>query len=392
VLQEFRLPRCSQNLQKEVEIVNTVIQHKPIQAAEISLTESEINAAVDVLRSGSLRQGKQCDAFEVEFATYVGAHHAVTSANGSAALHLAYMTFLSPGDEVLVPAFTFIATGSMVTAVGGRPVLCDVDPDTFLIDLEDAERRITPRTKAISPVHLFGNPCAIDAVQAFAKRHALKIVWDAAQAHGAHFHGQDVGSFGDFVAYSFYPSKNMFVGEGGITCTDNQDFEHRMRYMRSHGQTGKYLHTMLGLNYRMTDVEAAIGRKQLHRLDTMLAVRRRNAARLTEGLVRIPGIQPQRVTPGGEHAWHQYSILVEDSVFGMNRDTLAAKLKDQSIATGVHYPRGLHQQPIFQELYGYEPLPVTERLARQILAIPVHHGLEDGDVTRIIEAVSSARR
>lgn len=387
-----RLPLRSPNLQKEVEILNTIIQLKPIQAAEISLTETEINAAVDVLRSGALRQGKQCDAFEVEFAAYVGAPHAVTSANGSAALHLAYMAFLSPGDEVLVPAFTFIATGSMVTAAGGRPVLCDVDPDTFLIDLADAERRITPRTRAISPVHLFGNPCAIDAVQAFAQRHDLKIVWDAAQAHGAHFHGRDVGSFGDFVAYSFYPSKNMFVGEGGITCTDNKDFEHRMRFMRSHGQTGKYLHTMLGLNYRMTDVEAAIGRKQLQRLDTMLAARRRNAALLNEGLAGIPGIQPQRLTPGGEHAWHQYSILVDDSIFGIDRDTLASKLKDQNIATGVHYPRGLHQQPIFQELYGYQSLPVTERLARQILALPVHHGLDDGDVNRIIEAVTSAGR
>lgn len=372
--------------------MNTLIQHKSIQAAEISLTEEEIQAAVDVLRSGALRQGAQCDAFEAEFAAYVGAQYAVTSANGSAALHLAYMAFLSPGDEVLVPAFTFIATGSMVTAAGGRPVLCDVDPDTFLIDLEDAERRVTPRTRAISPVHLFGNPCALDAVEAFAARHNLKIVWDAAQAHGAQYRGRDVGSCGDFVAYSFYPSKNMFVGEGGITCTSDTVFAHRMRSMRSHGQTGKYLHTLLGLNYRMTDVEAAIGRKQLQRLDSMLAARRRHADLLREGLSGIAGIRPQRVTPGGEHAWHQYSILVEDSVFGMDRDTLAAKLRDQGIATGVHYPRGLHQQPIFQKLYGYEPLPATERLARQILALPVHHGLDAGDVARIVEAVLSARR
>ncbi len=372
--------------------MDTVIQHKPIQVAEISLTEVEINAAVDVLRSGALRQGKQCDAFELEFAEYTGAAYAVSCANGSAALHLSYMAFLKPGDEVLVPAFTFIATGSMVTATGGRPVMCDVDPETFLIDLADAERRVTPRTRAISPVHLFGNPCAIDSVQSFAAGHKLKIVWDAAQAHGARYRGHDVGTFGDFVAYSFYPSKNMFVGEGGMTCTDNKDFEHQMRFMRSHGQTGKYLHTMLGLNYRMTDVEAAIGRKQLLRLDQMLAVRRRNAAILREGLANIPGIRPQRPTPGGEHAWHQYCVLVEESVFGMNRDALAANLREKGIATGVHYPRGLHQQPIFQKLYGYEPLPVTERIACQILALPVHHGLEDSDVARIADAVASVRR
>jgi perosamine synthetase len=365
---------------------------KSLQMAEIVLTEDEIQAAVEVLRSGALRQGSQSDAFETEFAAYVGAAHAVTNANGSAALHLAYMAFLQPGDEVLVPAFTFIATGSMVTAAGGRPVICDIDPDTFLIDLADAERRVTPRTKAISPVHLFGNPCAIDAVQAFAKRHGLKIVWDAAQAHGARYRGRDVGAFGDFVAYSFYPSKNMFVGEGGMTCTDSEELEHRMRYMRSHGQTGKYLHTMLGLNYRMTDVEAAIGRQQLKRLDNMLAVRRRNAQVLNEGLADVPGIQPQRLTPGGDHAWHQYCIRVDESIFGLNRDQLATKLHKDGIATGVHYPRGLNRQPIFQELYGDESLPVTDLLATQILALPVHHGLEIDDVSRIVDAVAAARQ
>lgn len=372
--------------------MNTNIQSKPLQMAEIVLSEEEIEAAVTVLRSGALRQGKQCDAFEAEFAAYVGARHAVTSANGSAALHLAYMAFLKPGDEVLVPAFTFIATGSMVTAAGGRPIFCDVDPETFLLDLTDAERRISPRTVAISPVHLFGNPCAIDAVQAFAARHNLKIVWDAAQAHGARDQGRDVGGFGDFVAYSFYPSKNMFIGEGGMTCTDNPDFEHRMRYMRSHGQTGKYLHTMPGLNYRLTDVAAAIGREQLHRLGAMLAARRRNAAILNKGLAGIRGIEPQHLTPGGEHAWHQYCVLVDPAAFGMDRDGLAAELQKENIATGVHYPRGLHQQPIFQEFYGYYPLPVTERLAQQILALPVHHGLEAEDMERIVRVITANRR
>lgn len=371
--------------------MSTLALRKPIQVAEICLTEGEIDAAVAVLRSGALRQGKECDAFEKEFASYVGAKHAVTCANGSAALHLAYMTFLEPGDEVLVPAFTFIATASMVTAAGGKPVLCDIDPETFLIDLADAERRVTSRTRAISPVHLFGNPCAIDAVQTFAVRHNLKIVWDAAQAHGARYRGQDIGAFGDFVAYSFYPTKNMFIGEGGLTCTDSDDFQHRMRYMRSHGQTGKYLHTMVGLNYRMTDVEAAIGRKQLERLENMLTVRRRNAELLNDGLKTVPGILPQRLTQGGDHAWHQYCVRIDASIFGMDRDKLAAKLQEEGIATGVHYPRGLNRQPIFQKLYGDEPLPVTDLLATQILALPLHHGLDVDDVSRIADAVASAR-
>jgi perosamine synthetase len=363
-----------------------------IGIAEIKLTDVEIDAAVKVLRSGALRQGKECDAFEKEFAHKTGAKFAVTNANGTAALHLAYLAFLQPGEEVLVPSFTFMATASMVTVSGGRPVFCDIDPDTFLMDLDEAAAKITPRTRAIAPVHLFGNPLEMEAVQTLARKHNLVIVWDAAQSHGAAYKGRDVGAFGDFVAYSFYPSKNMFVGEGGMTCTDSPDYNHKMRFLRSHGQTGKYLHTMMGLNYRMTDVEAAIGREQLKRLDAMLAVRRGNAAQLNAGLAGIPGIRPQKITPQSDHAWHQYCVVVEPKAFGLDRDGLAQALKEKGIATGVHYPRGLHQQPIFEELYGQISLPRTEYLAEHILALPVHHGLTEVQVARIVEAIAGAKR
>lgn len=359
-----------------------------IGMASIKLTENEIDAAVGVLRSGALRQGKQSDAFENEFCQKTGATYAVTNANGSAALHLAYMAFLNPGEEVLVPSFTFIATGSMVTATGGKPIFCDVDPETFLIDLNDAEKKVTEKTRAISPVHLFGNSCDIEAINKFAARHNLIVVWDAAQAHGARFKGQDVGSFGDFVCYSFYPSKNMFVGEGGMTCTNISEFESKLRYLRTHGQTGKYLHTMLGLNYRMTDVEAAIGREQLKRLDQMLNIRRNNAAILNKGLAGIPGIRPQEITPNSDHAWHQYCVVVDKGRFGCDRDALATFLKGKDIATGIHYPRGLHQQPIFQELYGETKLPATEQLAKNILALPVHHGLTEDEARKVVDAIA----
>jgi perosamine synthetase len=364
---------------------------KKIGMAEIKLTEVEIEAAVRVLRSGALRQGKECNAFEEEFAARVGAKFAVTSANGSAALHLAYLAFLQPGDEVLVPSFTFMATASMVAMSGGKPIFCDVDPQTFLMDLEDAARKVSPRTRAISPVHLFGNACDIDALQALAGKHNLVIVWDAAQAHGAEYRGKDVGSFGDFAAYSFYPSKNMFVGEGGMTCTDNDEYATKLRYLRTHGQTGKYLHTMLGLNYRMTDVEAAIGREQLKRLDEMLVIRRRNADILNQGLAAVSGLHLQRITPNSRHAWHQYCVVVEPEAFGCDRDTLAQRLDEKGIATGVHYPRGLHQQPIFEKLYGKSHLPHTEDLAKKILALPVHHGLSPEDAQRVVAAVKSSR-
>jgi perosamine synthetase len=364
---------------------------KPITIADTRLTESEMEAAVRVLRSGMLRQGKECEAFEAEFAARVGARFAITCANGTAALHLAYLTFLKPGDEVLVPSFTFIATASMVTFAGGRPVFCDVDPESFLMDLEDAATRISPRTRALAPVHLFGNVCDISRFQDFARRHGLVTVWDAAQAHGATYQGRDVGSFGDLVCYSFYPTKNLFVGEGGMVCTDNPEYAQIIGYLRTHGQTGPYLHTMLGLNYRMTDVEAAIGREQLKRLDKMLARRRRNAALLNEGLKTVPGLKRQTITPGTESAWHQYCILVDPQEYGKNRNELAAYLRLKGIATGVHYPRGLHQQPIFQQMYGESHLPHTEYLAENILALPVHHGLTDEDIGRIVDAVQSGR-
>lgn len=361
-----------------------------IGIADTTLTENEIDAAVRVLRSGALRQGKESDAFEREFAAKVAAKHAITCSNGSAALHLVYMAMLEPGDEVLVPAFTFIATGSMVSVTGGRPVFCDVDRESFLIDLADAERRITPRTKAISPVHLFGNPCDGAAVRRLAEKHGLKIVWDAAQSHGARFDGHDIGSLDDSVCYSFYPSKNMFTGEGGMVCTNDDALAEKVRYLRTHGQTGKYYHTSLGLNYRLTDVEAAIGREQMKRLDHMLDVRRRNARILTERLRAVPGLALQRVTTNGEHAWHQFCVLVDPATFGCDRDGLAKRLGDQGVMTGVHYPRGLHQQPIFEQMYGTMSLPVTEYLADHILAVPVQHGLSEAEALAVVDAIKAA--
>lgn len=354
---------------------------------ETSLTESEIDAAVAVMRSGALRQGRVCAEFEKKFAEKVGSAHAVTSSSGSAALHLAYMTFLEPGDEVLVPSFTFFATASMVSVAGGKPVFCDVDPVKFHIDLEDAEGRVTEKTRAISPVHLFGNPCNVEEITKFAKKHNLIIVWDAAQAHGARYGNRDVGSLDEFVCYSFYPSKNMFVGEGGMTCTNDSGYAEKLGYLRMHGQTGKYYHTMLGYNYRMTDVEAAIGLEQLHRLDDMLEIRKRNAGFLNQALSGIEGLGLPVTTDGGEHAWHQYCVTVDKAGFGMDRDQLIKALNEKGIGTAIHYPRGVHQQPVYEQLQGKQTLPVTESLSERILALPVHHGLSMDDLQYIVDTI-----
>jgi perosamine synthetase len=358
-----------------------------IGIADTSLTEAEIEAAIAVLRSGNLRQGPQCQAFEEAFAGKTGAAHALTCANGSAALHIALACFLQPGQEVLVPSFTFVSTATMVIAAGGVPVLCDVDPETWTIDLDDAAGRVTNKTAGIIPVHLFGNVCDIDAIRTFADRNELKIVWDAAQAHGATWDGRDVGTFADYVTYSFYPSKNMFVGEGGMVCTPEEYCGERMKLIREHGMASRYYHTEFGYNYRMTDIAAAIGLAQLSRLDQMIDQRRRNAAALMKGLRGIQGLTLPTIPAKAESAWHQFCVLVDEEDFGMNRDRLAAALKERGIGTAVHYPRGLHQQPVLIERFGTQHLEVTETLARQILALPVHHGIDEAACAKVVDAV-----
>jgi len=330
---------------------------------------------------------RQVGIASIQLTDAEGARHAVCNSSGTAALHLAYMTFLEPGDEVLVPSFTFIATATSVVAAGGRPVFCDVDPQSFLLDLQDAESRITEKTRAISPVHLYGNACNIEAVQTLARKHNLKIVWDSAQAHGATWREADVGSFGDFVCYSFYPSKNMFVGEGGMVCTDDSAMDEKLRLLRAHGDTGRYTHTQFGLNYRMTDVEAAIGRKQLSRLDDMINVRRRNAQILNDRIGGTPGITIPQADDSVSHAWHQYCILVDKNQFGRNRDELIDALAERGVSSGIHYPRGLHQQPVFIDRYGEQSLPVTESHGRHVLALPVHHGMSEEDAVYVADAV-----
>jgi perosamine synthetase len=254
------------------------------------------------------------------------------------------------------------------------------------------ERKITDKTKAIAPVHLFGNACPVDAINELASKYNLYVVWDAAQAHGTTYKGKDIGGLNDFVCYSFYPTKNMFTGEGGMVTTNSPDFAEKIKFMRTHGQTDKYIHTMLGLNYRMTDVAAAIGLKQLDRLDEMLAIRRKNGNLLAAELNQIEGLTPQRLKEECEHSYHQFCVLVDAEAFGMDRDELAERLKDNAVATGVHYPRGLHQQPIFEELYGPERLPVTELLCEQILALPVHHGLTEEQCRRIVGCIEDCSR
>ncbi len=364
-----------------------------IPIAKVIITEDEIKAVEEVLRSGMLRQGEKVEEFERLFSEKVGAKFAIAVSSGTAALHIAYLAILEKCSEVLVPAFTHISTASMVCFSGCKPVFCDIDPRTFTIDIEDVKEKITSKTSAIAPVHLFGNACDVDGLIEIAEDHQLNIIWDAAQALGTEYNGRDVGSFDDVVCYSFYPTKNITTGEGGMIATNDPELNRKCRLLREHGQESKYYHTMLGFNYRMTDVEAAIGIEQLKKLDEFLERRIKNAEFFTKHLSKIKGLQTPYVKNGVKHTYNQYSILVDEKGFGMSRDELVKLLKENGIGVAVHYPRPLHLQPIFMEMFGAKEgdLPVSEEISRRILSLPVHPNLGQGQLEKITNIIQNLK-
>lgn len=339
------------------------------------------------MKSGNLRAGRVTENFESSFAAGVGARHAVAVSSGTAALYLACHALLSPGDEVIVPDFTFIATAAMVAAVGAKPVFADVNPRTFTLDAAEAERYITPRTRALIPVHLYGQPADITGLAGMARRHKLRIIWDAAQAHGAQSRGRDVGSFPDVVCYSFYPTKNMTTGEGGMITTSNASLTNQLRLLRSHGEASRYRHVRLGFNFRTTDVASAIGLVQLARLAKAIRTRRRNARILTEGLRGIPGLQTPEWVPGTSHAFSLFTVCIDKRKAGMSRDALARALRLRGVQSAVHYPLPLHRQPVFRGSGLDRDFPVSARLAKTVLSLPVHPGVKEDDLHYIVRLV-----
>jgi dTDP-4-amino-4,6-dideoxygalactose transaminase len=334
-----------------------------------------------------LREGSVTRDFENRFARAVGARFAVAVNSGTAALFLAYRAFLKPGDEVIVPDFTFAATASMLVAVGAKPIFADVDPRTFTLSPPEVEKRITRRTKALAPVHLFGQPADISALGRIARKHHLHVIWDAAQAHGARFCGRDVGSFPDVVCYSFYPTKNMTTGEGGMLTTSIARLAAEFRLLRSHGESKRYYHTSLGFNFRMTDVAAAIGRVQLSKLTAGLKVRRKNARILSSGLAGLRGITTPPLGSESVHSFCLYTISIDSEVLGISREQFRQQLLRHGIETAVHYPIPLHHQPIFAGSGQDSNFPVSTQLARSVVSLPVHPELNSSDLGRIIRAV-----
>ena len=359
------------------------------------LIGAEERAAVDaVLAGGMVVQGPQVAAFEEEFsAQVVGGAHCVAVNSGTSAQHLAALAAGAGADrraEVIVPSFTFAATANSVAITGARPVFADIDPVTFTLDPASVEAAVTERTIAIEVVHLYGLPANMPEILDIARRHGLAVWEDCAQAHAAAIGDEPVGAFGAWGSFSFYPTKNMTSLEGGMVSTADAELARRVRLLRNQGMERQYANEVVGLNNRMTDVAAAVGRVQLTRLAGWTAARRANAAALDAGLADAPGVVTPHVPRGYTHVYHQYTIRLEGAS-AAERDEVAKVLREQwQVGTGVYYPIPNHR---LSSLAPYAPgldLPGTEKAARECLSLPVHPSLSEADLERIVRAVGAA--
>jgi dTDP-4-amino-4,6-dideoxygalactose transaminase len=346
--------------------------------------DEEKQAVLAVLDSGMLVQGPRVAQLEEKFAALCGVKHAIATSNGTTALHLALLANgVGPGDEVITVSFTFMATVSTILMTGARPVFVDIEADTFNINPALIEAAITPRTKAILLVHLYGYPCDMAPIMALAEKHGLKVIEDACQAVGATYHGQTTGSFGAGT-FSLYATKNLMTGEGGMITTNDDALAEKCRLMRQHGMKRRYYHDMLGYNYRMTDLHAAIGVVQLDRLADFTARRCFNAAYLNAKIETDAVLTPQ-VKDGYGHVWHQYTVRVNGRGA---RDAAVQHLTECGVGTGIFYPVPAHQQGYVREMLGDVNLPVTEQLAREVISLPVHPQLTQSDLEQIVAAVN----
>lgn len=361
-----------------------------------SIGKEEIEAVVEVLKSGILSEksgrGPRVLQFEKDFSKYVGAKHAVAVSSGTAALHSALLAVgIQPGDEVVVPSFTFSATAEAVVLAGGRPSFADIDADTYAITPESIEAALTSKTKAILPVHMYGLCADMDPIMELARNRGLIVIEDAAQAHGAEYKGRRAGSIGDATCFSFYAGKNMTTGEGGMVTTNDDDLAEQMRMIRTHGEERPYWVSRQGHNYHMPEIAGALGIVQLKKLPGFLEERRRNAEYLTEKLSVLGKLVMPKEPAGRKHAWYLFSPRLRGANAG-KRNKLVEKLRSRNIGAAVYYESPVHMLPYYRDLQSTRrsALPETERACRQVFSLPVHPQLRQTELQFITDSVKRA--
>ena len=355
-------------------------------AAQYAAIGAEIRTAVErVMASQQFVLGREGAALEEEIARLCGVEHGVGLASGTDALILALRACgVQAGDEVLLPPFTFVATGSAVSALGAKPVFADIRPDTYNIDANELERRVTPRTRAIVVVHLYGLAADMDPILAFARARKLPVIEDNAQATGASYKGRRTGSLGDIACFSFYPTKNLGAyGDAGMVVTNSEELAARIRTLRNHGQTEKYLSSEPGWNSRLDEMQAAILRVKLRHLSSWQRARQMHAAEYNRLFSQIPGVMPPQAPEGFEHVYHQYTIRVEF------RDALQTFLGERKIGSTVYYPYPLHLQPLYKSLgHKVGDFPRAERAAQEVLSLPMYPEMRNEQIARVTDAVA----
>jgi len=355
-----------------------------INIAKPLLGEEEINEVTRVIKSGMIASGPETVKFEEEFAKFIGCKFACAVNNGTSALSLALSaTGINAGDEVITSPLTFVATANSIISCGAMPVFGDINEESYNLSPESIVEQITDKTKAIMPVHLYGMPAEMVEIQKIAYEYDLKLIGDAAQAHGASIDRKMVGNFGDVECFSFYPTKNMTTGEGGMVTTNDEEVYNNLNSIRNHGRPdsklGVYEHDRFGLNLRLTDIGSAIGRVQLSKLGKFNELRKRNASIFTEKFSNIDKIKTPKTKKGFEHSWHQYTIRTED------RDSLAKYLGEREIGTGKYYPRLICDYPHLQKFRAH--CPIAQSLVKEVISLPVHPGLTLEEVEKVTTSV-----
>jgi len=345
------------------------------------MSDEEINSVKEVLKSGMLVQGEKVESFEKKFSKYIGTKYGITTSNGTTSLHLALLAAgIKEGDEVITTPFSFISSSNSILFCGAKPVFSDIDRRTFNLDPKKIEEKITDKTKAILLVHLYGQPCEMDELMKISNENNLILIEDSCQAHGAEYKGKKCGSLGKVSCFSFYATKNMTTGEGGMILTDSDEISEKCRLLRDHGQTSRYHHNILGYNFRMTDFQAAIGIEQLKKLDKWNESRRKNAKFLTENFEGLNSIKTPYVDSKNKHVFHQYTIKTEK----IPNEKLSNQLTKKGIGNKIYYPIPIHKQDFYLNLGYNENLPEAEIASKQVLSLPVHPSISQEDLERIV--------